>query len=503
MTAPDPIGPQNWEQQGGERRYDGYTIVRRDTYRLPDGSVSDWDVLEQEDTVAVVAFTETGSVLLFDQYRVGPARVLSELPGGMIDAGETPLVAGARELEEETGFRASALFHAGSEWAAANSTRRSHIVVAAGCHRVAAPRWEAGEVGVMDEIAPQDLMTHLLSGDLSDAGAALRGLHTFARADVENAHLQALQVSVRRLLGATGVALPAEDPIDRFWASVDLADADGARDRLESLLRAPALGAARIAYERASLHDSLGEEAEAIPLYREALAAGLDDSLRTQATIQLASSLRNVGDASGAIALLQAVPGDDPLAESARAFLALALFSDEKPAAALGTALQTLAPHLPRYQRAVGAYASELVAPERIRVIAVGLLVREGWVLAEEYEGGDGGGRFLRAPGGGVEFGETAEQTIHREFAEELDATLESAHLLGVTENIFERAGKRGHEIVYTYAIRSAALEALPLAARLAVRDADTTVGWYRLDTLSPDTLPLYPTGILDLPGAI
>jgi len=71
--------------------YDGYTRVRRDTYRLPDGSESDWDVLEQPDTVAVVAFTVTGSVLVFEQFRVGPAAPIAELPGGIVDAGETAL----------------------------------------------------------------------------------------------------------------------------------------------------------------------------------------------------------------------------------------------------------------------------------------------------------------------------------------------------------------------------------------------------------------------------
>ena len=46
------------------------------------------------------------------------------------------------------------------------------------------------------------------------------------------------------------------------------------------------------------------------------------------------------------------------------------------------------------------------------------------------------------------------------------------------------------HEIVYVYGIRCAELEALPRDGRLPVRDADTTVGWYRIDTLA---MPLHP----------
>lgn len=286
---------------------------------------------------------------------------------------------------------------------------------------------------------------------------------------------------------------------DAFWADVDLDDAAAAHERLETLLAARGIGDARAAYERGSLHDSLGEEDEAVPLYREALASGLAGDLRTQATIQLASTLRNLGDASGAIALLRSVPEDDPLADGAQAFLALALFSDEKPTAALRTALQTLAPHLPRYTRAVGAYAGELRTRDRVRVIAVGVLVRDGWVLAEEYAGHGGSGPFLRAPGGGVSFGERADDAVRREFAEELGVTLDSARLLGVTENIFDAHGKRGHEIVYAYEIRSAALEALPHADRLPVLDSDTTVAWYEIAALADRGLPFYPDGVLQL----
>ncbi|MBN9177234.1 MAG: tetratricopeptide repeat protein [Microbacterium sp.] len=287
-----------------------------------------------------------------------------------------------------------------------------------------------------------------------------------------------------------------DERFDAFWADVDLVDADAARRALASLLAERGLDDARAAYERGSLHDSLGEEAEAVPLYRAALAEGLDPSLQTQATIQLASTLRNLGDASGAIALLQAIPADDPLTDAARAFLALALFDDGKPAPALRTALQTLAPRLPRYQRAVGAYAGELQNPDRIRAIAVGLLVQDGWVLAEEYAGSAQSGSFLRAPGGGVEFGERADDAVRREFAEELGVTLDEARLLGVTENIFDAHGKRGHEIVSVYGIRCAELEALPRGARLDVQDADTSVGWYRIDALPA---PFYPVGCLQL----
>ena len=58
--------------------------------------VSDWDVRTQADTVAVVAFTATFDVVLFEQFRVGPARAIVEIPGGAVDEGETPVEAAVR-----------------------------------------------------------------------------------------------------------------------------------------------------------------------------------------------------------------------------------------------------------------------------------------------------------------------------------------------------------------------------------------------------------------------
>jgi 8-oxo-dGTP pyrophosphatase MutT (NUDIX family) len=254
-------------------------------------------------------------------------------------------------------------------------------------------------------------------------------------------------------------------------------------------------------FARAGDFDAAGDERAAVPLYREALAAGLSGESRVRAVIQLASSLRVLGDASGAIALLRTVPAGDPLAPAARAFLALALFDDEKPAAALQTALEALTPTLPAYRRSLDAYAAELAAPDRVRAIAVGLVVDDGWILGEEYPPTGRHGGFLRAPGGGIEFGESAVAALRREFAEELDAEVDEAHPLGVTENIFDAQGKRGHEIVHVFAVRSRALAALPRADRLDVRDSDTTVGWYRLADIRRGDLTFHPPGAVDLLG--
>lgn len=290
-----------------------------------------------------------------------------------------------------------------------------------------------------------------------------------------------------------------DERVATFWRDADDTQPERMWRELDGLLAERDPDDAGALFERASLHDFLGEEADAIPVYRAALEGGLAGETRAQALIQLASSLRNVGDASGAIALLRELPEEDALHDAAQAFLALALHSDGKPAEALRTALHALTPHLTAYPRAVRAYADELVGAERVRPIVVGLLVVEGRILLEAYPANGRHDGFLRAPGGGIEFGETADAAIRREFAEELTATLDGTELLAITENIFDSAGRRGHEIVYVYAVRSATLAALGDGHRLPVLDSDTSVGWYEIEALRGGTQPVYPVGVLDL----
>jgi hypothetical protein len=115
-------------------------------------------------------------------------------------------------------------------------------------------------------------------------------------------------------------------------------------------------------FEQGSAFDSTGHPDLAVDKYRAALAAGLSGYRRRRATIQLASSLRNLGQATESVALLTAEldrPSDD-LDDAVRAFLALALTSAGRDREAVSMALTALAPHLARYNRSLAAYAADL-----------------------------------------------------------------------------------------------------------------------------------------------
>lgn len=153
-----------------------------------------------------------------------------------------------------------------------------------------------------------------------------------------------------------------EQRVELLWASIDEVD-DFLPQMAKLVVERPPNDAIAM-FEQASAYDSMGEEARAVERYRAALQAGLDGQRKRRATIQLASSLRNLGQAEESVALLEAElkqPSDD-LDDAVRAFLALALTSAGREREAVGMALTALAPHLVRYNRSLTNYAEELRA---------------------------------------------------------------------------------------------------------------------------------------------
>jgi 8-oxo-dGTP pyrophosphatase MutT (NUDIX family) len=86
-----------------------------------------------------------------------------------------------------------------------------------------------------------------------------------------------------------------------------------------------------------------------------------------------------------------------------------------------------------------------------IRVIAICLFRRGGEILVTEGFDTSCHRRYARPLGGGVELGETSEQTIVREIREEIGAEVRDLKLLGVLENLFELEGEQRHEVVFVY----------------------------------------------------
>jgi len=98
------------------------------------------------DWVNVVAFTDDEELVLVRQFRHGPSEFTVEIPGGVIEPDEDPAATAARELREETGYRAAHLELLGTvNPNPALFTNRCHTFLARGCRKVGEIEQDAGE----------------------------------------------------------------------------------------------------------------------------------------------------------------------------------------------------------------------------------------------------------------------------------------------------------------------------------------------------------------------
>lgn len=121
--------------------------VRKDICELPNGNKhSAYYILEYPDWASAFALTEDNKVVMVRQYRHGLGVVSTELPGGVIDEGETAAQAIARELKEETGYAFDSLEEIGKVAPnPATSNNYMHMFLAKGGKKVADQNLDATE----------------------------------------------------------------------------------------------------------------------------------------------------------------------------------------------------------------------------------------------------------------------------------------------------------------------------------------------------------------------
>lgn len=177
MRVSAPRRSLEWSRLSERPGPSGYVQVATVTYEMPDGTRADWDLITGPDVVSILALTPDDEVVLARQYRPGPGAVLDELPGGMVDLGESPLTAARRELLEETGYEGTVEIVA-SFPSGASRTRRSWVAVALGCQKVAEP--SPGEHEFIEVIVrPLSELRRSLAaglGTFTDVGAAYAAL---------------------------------------------------------------------------------------------------------------------------------------------------------------------------------------------------------------------------------------------------------------------------------------------------------------------------------------
>ncbi len=164
----DPVLPA-WPRLGSQHGPDyGIFRVRLDAVSHPrTGRALTRVVLEAPDWVNVIALTAEGRVVLVRQFRFGSRHMTIEIPGGVVDAGESSRQAAARELLEETGYAADRWTSLG--WVEPNPAFLDNVChhwLAEGARQVQAPQPDGGEDIEVLAVEPEELVAMIRRGDI-------------------------------------------------------------------------------------------------------------------------------------------------------------------------------------------------------------------------------------------------------------------------------------------------------------------------------------------------
>ena len=127
-----------------------------------------------------------------------------------------------------------------------------------------------------------------------------------------------------------------------------------------------------VAYQCAWVHDRMGREREAIPLYERAIERGLSGADLEGAVLSLGSSYRAVGNHAKAAEVLRGGVARFPQNRAMQVFLAMALHDLDDHDQAMGLLLRNLAetssdPEISAYKEALSFYADRLNEPRSPR----------------------------------------------------------------------------------------------------------------------------------------
>jgi ADP-ribose pyrophosphatase len=165
-------GPLPWDTLEDEPIQDCRVFsVRRIRARSPrTGDAHDFFAIDSSDWVNVVAITPDERVVMVRQYRHGARQLTLETPGGMVDPGETPADAAARELLEETGYAAAEIVPLGAvNPNPALFRNRLHGFLARGAQRVRDVRHDSTEETHVELVPLAELREEVRAGRVDHA----------------------------------------------------------------------------------------------------------------------------------------------------------------------------------------------------------------------------------------------------------------------------------------------------------------------------------------------
>ncbi len=151
----------------------GYRTLVDKTFLLPNGATYTPTTMDFEgrEAVAILALTPDNEVVVVRQFRPGPEKIMDEIPGGIVDAGETKEAAAERELLEETGYKSGRMLFLGTAYYDAYTNTKRHCFLATDCVKT-----KSQAKGAVDEIIElrlvsiDEIMSITRKGQMTDFG---------------------------------------------------------------------------------------------------------------------------------------------------------------------------------------------------------------------------------------------------------------------------------------------------------------------------------------------
>jgi len=153
----------------------GWRTLVRKTFVQPDGETAEYMTKEGVDSRcgAVIALTPDNQVVVAEQFRPGPEKVLQELPGGGINPDEDPRAAVLRELREETGYVSDEVEDLGTVYKDAYTNAIWHFYLAKNCRQDHSQELDEGEFVTVKTISIEQLLANARGAMMTDTEAVL------------------------------------------------------------------------------------------------------------------------------------------------------------------------------------------------------------------------------------------------------------------------------------------------------------------------------------------
>lgn len=158
----------------------GFRVVVHKNFRRNNGDTFKASIVGKDGNEAAIAIalTPDNKVIVARQFRCGPEKILDEMPGGLIDPGETPEHAIRREMAEEIGYASDEITYIGKSYVNAWDNTTHHYFLAKNCYAFPSDNPDNDEEIEIDTISIRQLINNALNAKMTDAQIVLMAYDT-------------------------------------------------------------------------------------------------------------------------------------------------------------------------------------------------------------------------------------------------------------------------------------------------------------------------------------